>query len=178
MPSIMTDQFGDIHDSLHPKPFPSQVYASASFPNSCFAKTKEVPDGAGQEPVVVDFSLKRGLWIDVQVTDKLTRKPVCCYIQHFAFLEDHPYLRQATGFRTPLADQPLAGKGIRFLWECLTSPAVNASPAPATSNGAGGFPALRSPVRFVPRVMRPIGLAALSAMVPDDERPVGSGVGC
>ena len=41
----------------------------------------------------------------------------------------------------------------RFLWECLTSPTVNPSPAPATSNGAGGFPALRSPVRFAPRVM-------------------------
>src|SRR5262249_35592970 len=61
----------------------------------------------------------------------------------------------------------------RFLWECLTSPAVNPSPDPSTSHGAGGFPALRSPVRFVPRVMRPIGLAALSAMVPDDERGTG-----
>jgi hypothetical protein len=29
----------------------------------------------------------------------------------------------------------------RFLWECLTSPTVRPFPAPATSNGAGGFPA-------------------------------------
>ena len=36
-------------------------------------------------------------------------------------------------------------------------------PAPATSNGAGGFPALRFPVRFTPRVMRPPGWGALSA---------------
>src|SRR5262249_47427408 len=49
-----------------------------------------------------------------------------------------------------------------FLWECLNSPAVNPSPAPATSNGAGGFPALRSPVRFTSRVMWLSRLAALS----------------
>jgi hypothetical protein len=52
----------------------------------------------------------------------------------------------------------------RFLWECLTSPAVNPSPTPATSNGAGGFPALRSPARFTPRIMRPTAAAALSAV--------------
>ena len=51
----------------------------------------------------------------------------------------------------------------RFLWECLTSPAVNPSPTPATSNGAGGFPALRFPARFTPGVMRPSPPAALSA---------------
>jgi hypothetical protein len=38
-------------------------------------------------------------------------------------------------------------------------------PAPATSNGACGFPALRFPVRFMPRVMGPIMLGALSAPV-------------
>jgi len=51
----------------------------------------------------------------------------------------------------------------RFLWECLNSPTVNPSPAPATSNGAGGFPALRSPVRFTPRLMRLPAAAALWA---------------
>ena len=44
-------------------------------------------------------------------------------------------------------------------------------PAPATSNGACGFPALRFPVRFMPRVMGPIMLGALSAPV------VGAGPG-
>ena len=51
----------------------------------------------------------------------------------------------------------------RFLWECLTSLTVRPFPAPATSNGAGGFPALRSPDRFTPRVMEPAAAAALSA---------------
>src|SRR5262245_18028079 len=38
-------------------------------------------------------------------------------------------------------------------------------PAPATSNAACGFPALRSPVCFASRLMRPILLGRLSAAV-------------
>jgi len=37
------------------------------------------------------------------------------------------------------------------------------SPVPASSNGAGGFPALRSPACFAVRVLRPVMLGALSA---------------
>jgi hypothetical protein len=44
----------------------------------------------------------------------------------------------------------------RFLWECLNSPTVNWFPIPAASNGACGFPALRSPVAFASRVMWPM----------------------
>jgi hypothetical protein len=46
-------------------------------------------------------------------------------------------------------------------------------PAPATSNGACGFPALRFPVDFTPRVMRPLRLGALSTPV----RPAALGSG-
>ena len=41
-------------------------------------------------------------------------------------------------------------------------------PAPATSNAACGFPALRFPVCFMPGVMRPITLGALSAQMNDE----------
>ena len=41
----------------------------------------------------------------------------------------------------------------RFLWECLTSRTVSPFPAPATSHAACGFPALRAPAHFPPRVM-------------------------
>ena len=54
----------------------------------------------------------------------------------------------------------------RFLWECLTSRAVNWSPVPAASNGACGFPALRSPVVFaskVNRLMKPVRLSTAMA---------------
>src|SRR6202162_1482783 len=44
----------------------------------------------------------------------------------------------------------------RFLWECLNIQTVSWFPAPATSNVACGFPALRSPVCFTSRVIRPL----------------------
>ena len=50
----------------------------------------------------------------------------------------------------------------RFLRECLTSRTVDPFPAPASSNAACGFPALRFPDGFTSRVMGPIVLAALS----------------
>jgi hypothetical protein len=42
---------------------------------------------------------------------------------------------------------------------------VTPFPASASSNAACGFPALRFPARFTPRVMGPIALGALSAAV-------------
>jgi hypothetical protein len=41
-------------------------------------------------------------------------------------------------------------------------------PAPATSNAACGFPALRFPVCFMPGIMGPIRLGALSAPIDDE----------
>ena len=54
----------------------------------------------------------------------------------------------------------MAGLGV-FTEVCIpgfpvrarVDPTVTPFPAPATSNAAGGFPALRSPVHFEPRVM-------------------------
>jgi hypothetical protein len=40
-----------------------------------------------------------------------------------------------------------------FPASCPVRFVVSPSPAPATANGAGGFPAPRFPVRFAPRVM-------------------------
>ena len=51
----------------------------------------------------------------------------------------------------------------RFLWECLTSRTVSRFPAPASSNPAGRFPALRFPVCFTARVMWPMHAGWLSA---------------
>ncbi len=53
-----------------------------------------------------------------------------------------------------------------FPASCPCRFAVSPSPAPATSNGANGFPVRRFPVRFTPRVMRPIGQGALSGAGP------------
>jgi hypothetical protein len=63
----------------------------------------------------------------------------------------HPLVGSKTGAmlrRFSLAVSP------RFLWECLSSQTVSWFPAPASSNPAGGFPALGFPVCFVSQVMR------------------------
>ena len=44
-----------------------------------------VPDGPGLEPVTVDFELKRGLWIEGKITDKVTGKPVRGHVEYYAF---------------------------------------------------------------------------------------------
>ena len=53
----------------------------------------------------------------------------------------------------------------RFLWECLISRTVSWFPAPATSNVACGFPALRSPVCFRSRLIRRLGQEQLSRVL-------------
>ena len=53
----------------------------------------------------------------------------------------------------------------RFLWECLNSQTVSWFPAPAASNVACGFPALRSPACFESRFMRHLGPEQLSRVL-------------
>ncbi len=55
-------------------------------------------------------------------------------------------------------------------WRGARGRAAGPSPAPASSNAACGFPALRFPADFASRVMRPIGPGALSG----EPRSVGS----
>ena len=55
----------------------------------------------------------------------------------------------------------------RFLWECLNLQTMSLSPAPATSHVACGLPALRSPAHFTSRVIGPVMLEPLSAVIPD-----------
>ena len=58
----------------------------------------------------------------------------------------------------------LGSGGLPRTFALALSPAAIATfPAPATSNATGGFPALRSPARFMSRVMRPIMLGTLSS---------------
>ena len=87
-----------------------------------------------------------------------------------------PRMGLSMGFRSfgfPPACHPATGPPM------VTPPGL--TPAGHTSlfwthNGAGGSPALRSPVRFTPRVMRPSGTAALSAATspPTPPDPLGS----
>ena len=56
-----------------------------------------VPNSPGLEPVTVDFELKRGIWIEGKVTEKVTGKPVAAYVDYFA-LDNNPHVRDHPGF--------------------------------------------------------------------------------
>jgi RNA polymerase sigma factor (sigma-70 family) len=60
------------------------------------AQTK-VPDSPGLAPVTVDFALKRGVWIEGKITDKVTGKPVQGAVEYFA-LTSNPTLSDYPGF--------------------------------------------------------------------------------
>jgi hypothetical protein len=75
--------------------------------------------------------------------------------------------RSSVGSRAGARTLGSGGNSIAFAID--RSPATMVTfPTPATSNAACGFPALRFPVCFVPKVMRPIALGALSEP-PNDE---------
>jgi 5-hydroxyisourate hydrolase-like protein (transthyretin family) len=56
-----------------------------------------VPDSPGFDPVTVHFELKRGVWIEGKLTDKLTGKPVRGSVDYFA-LDNNPNVREHPGF--------------------------------------------------------------------------------
>jgi len=52
---------------------------------------KDVPDSPGLDPVTADFELKRGIWIEGKITDKVTGKPVVGEMSYHA-QPDNPNL--------------------------------------------------------------------------------------
>jgi protocatechuate 3,4-dioxygenase beta subunit/predicted DNA-binding protein (UPF0251 family) len=61
-----------------------------------FAHT-EVPSSPGLGPVTADIELKRGVWIEGKITDKLTGEPLHPRVSYFALLSN-PNLRDYPGF--------------------------------------------------------------------------------
>jgi RNA polymerase sigma factor (sigma-70 family) len=57
----------------------------------------EVPDSPGLSPVTVDFELKRGIWIEGKITDKITGKPVPGSVEYLS-MYTNPNLRDYPGF--------------------------------------------------------------------------------
>jgi RNA polymerase sigma factor (sigma-70 family) len=56
-----------------------------------------VPDSPGLDAVTVDFELKRGVWIEGKLTDKVTGKPVRGSVDYFA-LDTNPNVKDHLGF--------------------------------------------------------------------------------
>jgi protocatechuate 3,4-dioxygenase beta subunit len=57
----------------------------------------EVPPGVGVEPVTVDVDLKRGVWIEGKITDKVTGKPIKAGVEYFSRY-DNPSRVEYPGF--------------------------------------------------------------------------------
>jgi RNA polymerase sigma factor (sigma-70 family) len=72
--------------------------------------TKDVGTTPGLEPITVDVELKRGVWIDVKVTDKVTGKPVRCSYDYFVY-QDNPHLKEVPGFSTGSQLERIASDG-------------------------------------------------------------------
>jgi hypothetical protein len=69
-------------------PGPGQPYLGA---------TRKSPAGSGLDPVTMDFTLKRGVWVRGRVTDKETGRPVAARVQYGAFV-DNPHLKETADF--------------------------------------------------------------------------------
>jgi hypothetical protein len=58
---------------------------------------KEVPDSPGLDPATVDVELRRGVWIEGKITDKVTGKPAQGGVEYFS-LSSNPNLQDYPGF--------------------------------------------------------------------------------
>jgi RNA polymerase sigma factor (sigma-70 family) len=57
----------------------------------------DVPDGTGLDPVTVDIELRRGVWIEGKLTDKVTGKPLKGAVEYFS-LYSNPNRSDYPGF--------------------------------------------------------------------------------
>ncbi len=57
----------------------------------------DIPDRPGLDSVTVDIELRRGVWIEGRITDKVTGQPVRGAVEYFA-LSGNPNLRDYPGF--------------------------------------------------------------------------------
>jgi RNA polymerase sigma factor (sigma-70 family) len=131
---------------------------------------RPIEDTPGLEPVVVDVALKRGVWLDVRVIDKVTGKPVPSSIEYNVFT-DNPHLKEAPGFTTPSHQQTTAKDG-RF--RLVGLPGRGVITALATDNryrlgtGAEKIKGLESngPVPVTPRFVSTRSVHALAEINP------------
>ena len=100
----------------------------------------KVPDTAGLHPVTVDFEIKRGVWIEGNVTDQVTGKPVKAAVDYFS-LYSNPNLHEYPGFngtmRVPIWTKADGSYRIVGLPDLASSPS-NTRTKPEQSSVPGG----------------------------------------
>jgi RNA polymerase sigma factor (sigma-70 family) len=92
-----TDAQGRYRMTGMPKGQGNRILAVPGDDQPYLATVSDVADTPGLDPVTVDFALKRGVWIEGRITDKVTGKPVPGHLEYYA-LDGNPNLRDHEGF--------------------------------------------------------------------------------
>jgi hypothetical protein len=91
------------------QPRSPQVEVTAFAPDQPYLKVEKTAEsGPGLGPLTVDITLKRGVWVEGRVTDKVTGKPVAAVAEYYP-LRDNPHLAEApdfAGLNNNISDEP------------------------------------------------------------------------
>jgi RNA polymerase sigma factor (sigma-70 family) len=93
----MTDAQGRYRLTGMPKRAGSQIVAIPGRDQPHVSTHTDIPDSPGLDPVTADIELKRGVWIEGKITDKVTGQPLRGRVEYFA-LSSNPNLRDFAGF--------------------------------------------------------------------------------
>ncbi len=94
-----TDPAGRFRIEGMPKGSGNKLFVVPNDDQPYFMQEVEVSDPAGLEPVAVEITLHRGIFIEGKVTEKGTGTPVAgAFMHYFPFL-DNPFVQQAPEFR-------------------------------------------------------------------------------
>jgi RNA polymerase sigma factor (sigma-70 family) len=113
----VTDKDGRYRLTGLPRGRGSKIQAGSPPDQPYLAALKELGETPGLEPVPLDFTLKRGVWVHVTVTDQATGKPVPCGLSYTIFT-DNPHLKEVPDFTTESHQQRFAEDGT-FRLACL-----------------------------------------------------------
>jgi hypothetical protein len=83
----------------------------------------DAPDSPGLEPVTVDVELKRGVWIEGKIIDKVTGKPVRGAVQYIP-MDGNPNMRDYPGFAGWFLSMARTEEGGSYRVVCLPGPGV------------------------------------------------------
>jgi RNA polymerase sigma factor (sigma-70 family) len=92
-----TDALGHYRLTGMPKGKGYQIVAIPGSDQPYIVARADVPEGLGLDPVTVDIELRRGVWIEGKITDKVTGKPLKGSVEYFS-LYSNPSLRDYPGF--------------------------------------------------------------------------------
>jgi hypothetical protein len=92
-----TDAQGRYRLTGMPKREGNQIVAIPDVNQPYVPTHKDIPDGPGLDPVTADIELKRGVWIEGKLRDKVTGEPLRGTVLYFA-LSSNPNLRDFPGF--------------------------------------------------------------------------------